>query len=216
MVVVGLLIYCVPQCNEKVAVATISQPPPAPTRELKPSVRAPEPPKPKTVLEQMREIEDIDTAVALARPSMGDTSGGPSKGAAFLGMWFLAHGVDQKALAKLPATARGKVLKDSAAELGRRICTSGRILEIAAEHTDSGTVYSGGMMSNFEVTRFMAIGDTGELVEGSRARFCGVVTGIENYPNSAGGVTHAVALVGGFDLRKRESSDEYGEIEIGY
>lgn len=48
--------------------------------------------------------------------------------------------------------------------------------------------------------RFAAVASTGELVAQSSANFCGVTTGKYSYSNSGGGTTHAVFLVGMFDL----------------
>lgn len=45
-----------------------------------------------------------------------------------------------------------------------------------------------------------SVSSTGRLVEDSRARLCGFVTGKYSYSNSGGGSSHAVQLVGMFKL----------------
>jgi hypothetical protein len=50
------------------------------------------------------------------------------------------------------------------------------------------------------VVVFYAVGETGDLVAGSRTRLCGIVTGLHSFLNSGGGVTHAIRAVGMFDL----------------
>jgi len=91
--------------------------------------------------------------------------------------------------------------KDADAERGAHRCVRGRIVEIYAEKTDLGMFYTGGMTDRrYRVYRFIAVGDTGDLVARSRARFCGIVTGRMSYANAAGGTTSAVQLVGIFDL----------------
>ena len=47
---------------------------------------------------------------------------------------------------------------------------------------------------------FVNAGSSGELVQNSIARTCGVVTGRFDYSNSGGGVGHAISVVGLFDL----------------
>lgn len=43
-------------------------------------------------------------------------------------------------------------------------------------------------------------GDTGDLVQNSAARICGIVTGVSDYANTGGGQTPSVTIVGLFDL----------------
>ena len=94
-------------------------------------------------------------------------------------------------------------MKDSEEERGRRICTRGKLIEIHAERTSYGKLYDGGMFMGWSYSRvvsFIAVGSTRGINQGSRARFCGVVIGRYSYSNSGGGVTHAVQLVGVFDI----------------
>lgn len=100
-----------------------------------------------------------------------------------------------------PTSKRALVFKDSEPERGKRICVSGIISEISVERLDEGKVAHVGLYVNGDVYMTVAVGSTGELVEQSNARFCGVVVGKFSYSNSGGGTTHAVRLVGMFDLK---------------
>ena len=62
------------------------------------------------------------------------------------------------------------------------------------------------MLSRGQVIHYLAAGDTGTLVDGDRARFCGVTTGRYSYSNAGGGTTHAVQLIGMFDLPSNRSA----------
>lgn len=51
-----------------------------------------------------------------------------------------------------------------------------------------------------KVARLIALGSNRGIDQGSRARFCGIVIGRYSYRSSGGGTTHAVQLVGAFDI----------------
>lgn len=90
------------------------------------------------------------------------------------------------------------------------MCTSGIVIQIEKEGAGATKVYSGLLMNDYEnIYAFYVAGSTGDLVSRSRARLCGTVIGTYDYPNSAGGAGHAVALVGMFDLpaNRTEASD---------
>jgi hypothetical protein len=98
-------------------------------------------------------------------------------------------------------TTFGKVQKDSDQERGRRMCISGGIVQIKNTEAIGGKLAEGLLLSSGgHVYRFFAAASTGDLVERSDARFCGIVTGLYDYSNSGGGTSHAVTLVGMFDL----------------
>jgi len=112
-----------------------------------------------------------------------------------------AQRLDWNSLSGIPETSRAKVMKDPEAERGKRLCASGTIIEIHSSRRSGQTIFSGGINTpSFDVVRFYAVRSTGDLVQRSVARICGVVTGTETYSNSSGGVTHAVFVVGMFDL----------------
>lgn len=144
--------------------------------------------------------KSLSEAIMQTVPTMEDTTDAHSDGTLSLAAWALGR-LKMSELSAIGETTRGKILKDAASARGLRLCVSGRISQIGAVHSDIGTLYEGGLLRNYsEVTRFLAAGDTGELVEGSSARFCGVVTGIYSYANTGGGTTIAPMLVGLFDL----------------
>jgi hypothetical protein len=69
------------------------------------------------------------------------------------------------------------------------------------EKADGNKFYNGGLVDHYgHIYRFIAVRSTGDLVAGSVAHFCGVVTGKQSYANSVGGMAHAVFLVGMFVL----------------
>jgi hypothetical protein len=157
-------------------------------------------------VEPKREWASLDEAVAALAPMFSDEHGNLSPGAAVLASWG-AKRLKWDELQKLPQTKVALVMKDSEQERGKRICTSGSIIEIAAEEFNGDKFFIGGMFGeSSKIYRFVAIGSTGELVDRSRARFCGVVIGRFDYPNSAGGTAHAVQLVGMFDLPQNKAT----------
>jgi hypothetical protein len=103
----------------------------------------------------------------------------------------------------VPETSFARVGKDSAAERGKRLCGRGTIISITADHSSEGTAYMGQfMMQGQKVLDYIAVGSTGDLVARNSARFCGIVTGTSSYSNSGGGQTHAVRVVGMFELEE--------------
>lgn len=94
------------------------------------------------------------------------------------------------------------VRKDSDEERGKRLCASGRIIQIAVRKLDDGSRTSEGLLMSDrdDLYSFAAVGSSGKLVEDSYARFCGVVAGRYEYANSAGGTGHAITVIGMFDL----------------
>jgi hypothetical protein len=92
-------------------------------------------------------------------------------------------------------------MKDPEAERGKRLCSLGTINQIEVDRSAGSPIYNGGLMTpGFDSVRFSAVGSSGDLVEGSGARICGIVTGKYSYSNAGGGTTHAVYLVGMFDI----------------
>lgn len=153
--------------------------------------------------------ESIADSIEITRPAMNDTFNEISKGAILFGAWA-AKKMKWKDLTKLPRSKYSLVMKDSDEQRGKLLCAKGKIVEIAAEKISLEKVYHGGMATgdwdNIQWLRFIAIGSTGELVENSFAKFCGVIIGKQGYLNSAGGSTHAVFLVGMFDLPENKQA----------
>lgn len=153
--------------------------------------------------DQMMATSSLSRALSLARKVMTDERGKLSKGAALLAFWAARNGLKVGQVRALPESGYKSVMKDSDEERGRYICTRGKLIEIRAEKTAYGKLYEGGMFMGWgysKVARFIAVGSTRGINQGSRARFCGVVIGRYSYSNSGGGTTHAVQLVGVFDI----------------
>lgn len=111
------------------------------------------------------------------------------------------HRMSWSDLQRLPETSVGKVRKDVDAERGKRLCRSGNVIEIEKVDAKYGKYFVGGLLSGSgEIVRFYALRSTGDLVQSSYGRFCGLVTGTDDYENSAGGMSHGVVAIGMFDL----------------
>ena len=153
--------------------------------------------------DEMLSKKTFAEAIAFAKPQMKDVdkSGDKNPGSLLLSAWGLKNGFKWAEIQALPETTHAKILKDPDEERGKRYCAAGSIIEITVDKSDLGKGYPGGMFDSANnVVRFYAIGSTGELVARKLAKFCGVVTGKESYSNSGGGVTHAIKVVGMFDL----------------
>jgi hypothetical protein len=141
-------------------------------------------------------------AFAYARPLMGDAVEKDSEGAVLFAAWATKHAVWGDFSVQSDETTFALVQKDSPGAIGKRLCTTGSVVEIHVDHVEGLGPMSEGLTQSYSgnLFRFLAVGSTGALVSGSAARFCGVVIGNYDYSNSGGGVGHAVSLVGMFDL----------------
>lgn len=174
-------------------------PPPLPEVPT-PIVAAPPVPQEPSLRDRAIAAKTLPGAIALLVPLMDDTTGNLGPANAVLAEWMIAHAVTLKEIEALPSTTAARVKKDSAAERGKRLCASGSIVEISVDRSAGTPVFHGGMTSEDGIVRFTVVRSTGTLVESSYARICGVLSGRDDYDNSAGGVTHAVRVVGLFDL----------------
>lgn len=156
------------------------------------------PPKEPTMVEKLKGTQLLPDAIKLVAPALKDTVNEPDPGTSMLALWMGDH-PSWSAIERLPETSHARVLKDSEAERGKHICVRGTVAQIAKEQ---GTkLFSGTLVSDDGKPFFyIAAASTGDLLENSRARFCGVVTSRYSYSNVSGGTTHAVRLVGLFDL----------------
>ena len=180
---------------------------PAPQSQQEPDrVAQPPPPEPspaERALEQVLESGDtLPQAIETLRPMMTDTHGeAMDPGAVILAIWAASKNVKWEDLQAIPATKYGLVMKDPDSERGKRLCARGSIVQIQVERTEYGKLFHGVFAtSRYQFIRYSVVGSTGELIEGSRAKLCGVVTGLSSYPNVQGGITHSVYVVGMFDL----------------
>jgi hypothetical protein len=168
-------------------------------KELAPVV--PEPPPE----EQILAIDGFDEAVAFAKPMMADGNVARSKGDLMLTFWSATKlRWTDVAVAKNETSVK-LVNKDSDEQRGKRMCLRGQIAQITKVNNDP-KFYSGLMFVTMaDRISFNAVGSTGELVDDSWARFCGVVTQRYGFDNVSGGTTLTVAMVGMFDLPENKS-----------
>lgn len=192
----------------KVQQSGVLEPEPAVASASAPAaVAEPEPPKP-TAAQRLMAIRSLPQALGFLKPAMEDTTNERSTVALMLGVWMREHAIFQDVDPGRDETSFGKVMKDSEAERGKRMCATGTIVEIERIPGERGLFVGGLMSRGFNVVTFVSFGSTGELVANQRARLCGVVTGKFDYSNSAGGMTHSVHLAGAFDLPENRGAAE--------
>lgn len=156
----------------------------------------------ETGLERIQEAPTLRAALELSKPLMSDPFNDTDDGTRLLLIWAARSMVWKDVGVTTDETSFGLVRKDVDEERGKRLCTSGVIVQITVERTDNGKLHRGLLLTDAEnIVRFLAVGSSGDLVENNRARFCGVVTGLFDYPNSDSGTSHAIKVVGLFDLR---------------
>lgn len=182
-----------------------SQPVAPPKDEV--GVQAPEPePEPQSeaarMIERVMAIETFENAVAFVQPYMADTRNDDSVGATLLALWAQSNLRWSDVQVAEDETTIKLTRKDPDAARGKRFCYSGRLVQIEKKSKSSQLPMWVGLLSTRrrDIIRFYAAGSSGDLVDGSKARFCGVVTGLFSYDNAGGGTTHAVSAVGMFKL----------------
>lgn len=141
-----------------------------------------------------------DASAALKAADAQDSQGDTDVGAIKFALWSSKNLTWKDVGVTTDETSAARVMKDSEAERGKRACWSGSIIEIAVDRSAGRPLYVGGLHSGANIIRFVAVRSTGDLVGRSPARICGYVTGRQSYSNSGGGTTHAVFVVGMFDL----------------
>lgn len=168
--------------------------PPAPPQE--------KPPEPEIdPFEQMLAIPTLQEALAVALPAMQDGQDEVPDGTIQFATWAAAKmRLVDVAVTKNETSAK-RVKKDSDSERGKRLCVSGKIIQIAKQNTRTEPIFIGLLSQGYsEMFHFFAARSTGDIVEDSRAKLCGVVTGRYSYSNAGGGTTHSVQIVGVFDI----------------
>jgi hypothetical protein len=169
----------------------------APAPVVVPLPPPPAPSPPQIILSKTT----LTDALSFSKPFMVDVPDEPSQGTVLLGLWAREHLSWSDVKARRDETTIARIRKDPSREQGKRMCQSGRILQIAAEPADHGHEFRGVLMNAFdEHVSFVAVGSAKGLVRRSQAQFCGIVTGVLNYKNRGGGTTHSVQMVGMFDL----------------
>lgn len=152
-------------------------------------------------MDKIAKTETLDAALELAKPHMDEVFGHDSPGALMLSVWAMGHVAWADVGVAKDETSFALVQKDPDEARGKRLCATGSIVQIQLAKTEYGKMYEG-LLHTYggNLVRFLAAGSSGELVESSEARMCGVVTGKYDYSNSGGGTGHAIEVVGMFDL----------------
>lgn len=145
---------------------------------------------------------DIKQAVLDTSPEDVSLGSGADKGTAFFWVWADRNLTlaDLKVISD--ETTFGAVMKDSDSERGKRLCASGTVIQI--EKIDLRPTiresFTGLLLSGGGIVQFYSFGSTGSVVGSTHTRFCGVVMGQYHYSNSGGGTSHAISVVGMFDI----------------
>ncbi|MDB4981351.1 MAG: hypothetical protein JWM82_2103 [Myxococcales bacterium] len=160
----------------------------------------PEPPK-KTVEQQVAESVTLAAALSFAQPKMEDTANKMDDGTVMLTRWAAKNLRWVDVAVATNETSFALVMKDSDEARGKKLCASGSIITIELVKTDVGKLFDA-LFHDYagNIYQLYAAGSSGDLVERSQSRFCGVVTGKYDYSNSGGGTGHAIKVVGMFDL----------------
>jgi hypothetical protein len=162
---------------------------------------AKEPPAPLT----------MSDALAVAKPSVEQVDQGDAGTIDFI-RWAMRHmRWDDVAIGRNETTF-AKVMKDPEVERGRVLCAVGELAEIIAVSIDAKKIHSATMVVTDQVNsgapiRIFAIGDTGELVAGSKeVVFCGVVLGAVSYQSLVGPKIRALHTVGMFGTKTNQAT----------
>ncbi|MBK0062380.1 MULTISPECIES: hypothetical protein [unclassified Acinetobacter] len=152
-------------------------------------------------LELLLSKQTLPDVISMLKPKMSDEFDAFPVAAGLMAIWMENHKTKISDIKNLESSSRGKILKDSFNERGKRLCVQGQIVEIEVDRSGGFPVYHAGIVTNYtDVTRVLAVGSTGDLTAESHGAFCGVVIGKIGFTNSTGGTTSAPYLVGLFDL----------------
>ncbi|MCD6497106.1 MAG: hypothetical protein J7M25_02245 [Deltaproteobacteria bacterium] len=161
------------------------------------------PPSEPTLSQKLGSAGTMTQVVSILKPHMENTFNDFSKASGLLALWWMSHTPHLEDLDSLEKTSYKRVMKDPQAERGKRLCARTRVIEIHAMHGGKHTYFKGGLIRGYsQIYRFIAVGSTGDLVQRSHAKFCGVVMGTQSYSNSGGGTAHGIEMVGMFDLKE--------------
>lgn len=167
---------------------------------------APEPAAP-TPIQLMGTASTLSEAVRVAGPYFADTTNDASQGSMLLAVWMSQH-ASSLHLQGLPGLTLKHVKKDIRSARGSVVCVTGDIVQIERVDAVDERLFAGTLATDsFDYVHYYAAGSSGTLVDGDRARICGVVTGIYAYNNVSGGQTQSVQLTGQFDLSRSRGSE---------
>jgi hypothetical protein len=176
----------------------------SPGAEMTPTVETPALPAPKPTpskADRLMAATRASDAFDIALPDMKDKYADIDLGTAMFSIWASGKMQWSDLIISADETTPGLVRKEPDSERGKRMCSSGSIVEIHAASKPGVSMSEGLLLGHSgNLYRFIAVGSSGSLVQNSEARFCGYVTGLYDYPNSGGGTGHAIKQVGMFDL----------------
>lgn len=154
--------------------------------------------KEPTLADVLVQQEGLSNAIAVMRPHFTDSYSDIPKTALMFWEWSDVK-MTWKDLMKIEETQSSLVMKDSQSTRGKRICARGMVVQIF-KHPEQPMFHGTFNFAYSKFLRFLAAKSTGNLVENSPARFCGIVVGTHSYPNVSGGETQGILAVGMFDL----------------
>jgi hypothetical protein len=166
-----------------------------------PASAMPEAPPEPSPLDIILAKSTMADALVVASPLMEDKFDESSPGTLLFAAWAAQHLRWQDVDVPKNETSIAKVQKDVDAERMKRLCFTGRVVQIQVTRASYGAVYAGLLESySGNLAHFYAVQSTGDLVADHQGRLCGVVTGRYDYKNSGGGSSHAIDMVGMFNL----------------
>lgn len=159
-----------------------------------------------TIVIPKQKLRTLQEVITITKPKMGDVDDGSVNAGAAILAWWGSDAMKWNELQSLPDAQYEEVIKTPDEQRGKKICTSGKIIEIAVDNNTPQRLHTGSFHDDKErAYRFIAIKSSDKVVQDSSIRFCGVVIGQESYQNTGNGVTNAVSLVGMFDLPENKA-----------
>ncbi|HJN77236.1 MAG TPA: hypothetical protein QGF58_25145 [Myxococcota bacterium] len=151
-----------------------------------------------TLADKLFETTSLSAALGLMKSELADSYDDLDPGTVMLAFWAANNLEWSDVNVAKDETSYKLVQKDSTAQRGKRLCIRGAIIQIekAADGLFEGLMFDG----YNDIFKIYAVKDTGTLVQGNWGRFCGFVTGKYSYANSGGGTSHAVSIIGMYEL----------------
>ncbi len=202
---------CVAACKAEPAATNVDEDVPRAKYQTSPPMPS-EPPETEydRMTRALSRSSTLRDALQVAAPAMRDVVDGSSIGSLLLAGWASERLALSDVDVRQDESTIKLAKKDPDAARGKRLCVRARIIQITKSNMGTKVpVFVGQLMTGeYDVVYFIAARSTGDLVEGSPARFCGVVTGTHSYSNVSGGQTHAVEMIGVFDLPENRSAND--------
>lgn len=140
-------------------------------------------------------------ALQLSQGLFADAVNDANQGGVMLAIWVAEHGRFSDVAVAVDETTVRKAKKDTEAARGKHLCVRGQVIQIQRERVGSTSLWTGNLSTGgMDFVNFLAGGSTGELVQNSYGRLCGVVVGEYAFSNVSGGQTRSIQVVGMFDL----------------